>query len=393
MKTVKILIFIIMCFGFDNTYAQSTLQVRGLTDLVAQGDDDKLYLNQTFVNDSNFDALRARIFIEGGTERTNVFIQTLFSQRSFMPFRLYGAYLMHRVFEEREVFLEAGLIPVHDGVWAPNTYSNKNPLIGIPMGYYWKTTMSAYQMPVDIDQVVSMKGQGQAGFEYADSSGVRGRQRHSAPVIYDNCWNLGAYSIGVLNNFEYALGVTVGAPADPVQTTDTNENISVHAKMGYAITPGLQVHLSGAIGAYMSNDVAPYLPAGKTVNDYLQRLLIGSVQWQWRYLETVGEFIWNTFDTPVYSDPLHSTSFWVQGVYKFRPGWYVAVRYDDMRFMDVQTSAGVESWDQDIYRVESGIGYNVSRELITKFVIQQTNTGDGWQSENLVPAIQASFAF
>ena len=253
--------------------------------------------------------------------------------------------------------------------------------------------MHAYQMPVDIDQVVSMKGLGQTGFEYADSAGVRGRARHSAPVIYDNCWNLGAYSLGVVKNFEYAVGVTVGAPADPVQTTDTNNNLSVHGKAGYAITPGLQVHVSAAFGAYMSEDVAPYLPAGKSVNDYFQRLLVGSVQWQWQHFETVGEFMWNTFDTPVYSDPLRSTSLWVQGIYKFRPGWYAAVRYDDMRFMEVQTSTGGEPWDQDIYRVETGIGYNVSRELLTKFVIQQTNTGNGWQSENLVPAIQASFAF
>lgn len=393
MKTLlSIFVFVILCFGFQNSFAQSTIEIRGIVDIVGQGKDEILYLNYTNVNDSNFDALRARLFVEGGTERTHIFLQTLFSQGSFVPFRLYGAYLMHRVLEEKEIYLEAGLIPVHDGIWAPNTYSNKNPLAGIPLAYYWKSNLHSYQMPVDIDQLVSQKGQGQTGVTYADSNGVRGTQYHAAPILYDNCWNYGVYSLGVVKRLEYAAGITLGAPTDPVQSRDTNEDITLHAKVGYAITPGLRMHLSAATGAYLADAVSPYLP-GTTINDYRQNVFIVSAEWQWRYLAMMGEFFWNEFETPIYSETLRNTSAYLQAVYTFHPGWYVAARYDELRFAEVQTSTGVETWDQNLHRWEAGLGYHVSRELLTKLILQQTDEGEGWTSEYFVTAVQVSFAF
>jgi hypothetical protein len=395
MKTTLkwLIVFAILCAGFTNGFSQSKIEVSGLIDIVGQGSDDILYLNHTFVSDSNFDPLRARLFIEGGNGRTQIFIQTLFSQESVKPFRLYGAYLLHRALEQRDIYLEVGLIPIHDGIWAPNTYSDKNPLVGIPLAHYWKTTVHSYQMPVDIDQVVSEKGNGQLGISYSDINGIRGKAWHSAPVLYDNCWNYGAFSLGTFGRFEYAAGITVGAPADPVQSTDSNQSLAVLARVGSAVTPGLRFHLSGATGAYLADDVTPYLPAGATVNDYMQNLFIVSGQWQWRHFDFMGEFFWNQYETPVYADGLHNTSLYVQGAWKFYPGWYFAARYDEMRFEEVTTSSGTETWDQNVHRVESGIGYHVSRELLTKLVVQTTDVGGGFTSDKTVLAAQLSFAF
>jgi hypothetical protein len=386
-------VFVIICLGAHNTFAESSIRIRGLVDLIGQSHDDKLYLNNTNISDSNFDPLRARLFIEGGTDRTQVFIQTLFSQQSFNEFRLYGAYLMHRVVESKEVYLEAGLIPIHDGIWAPHTYSDKNPLVGIPMAYYWKTNMHSYQMPLDTDHLVSQKGKGQTGVAYMDGGNVRGKFWHAAPVLYDNCWNYGVFSLGVVGKFEYAAGVTLGAPADPVQSTDSNNDIALHGKIGYAVTPGFRIYLSAATGAYLGDDVTPFLPQGKTINDYRQNLVIASADWQWQHLSVMSEFFYNAFETPLTTDALTNTSFYVQGVYKFKPGWQLAARYDEMRFGDVTTTAGSTTWDQNIHRYEAGVGYHVSRELLTKLVVQHTDEGDGWKSDNFIPALQVSFSF
>ena len=115
IATTAALAYAILAFlGIEAPRAQGNIRVSGLVDIVAHSDDDMLYLNQTNLRDSNFDPLRARLFIEGGTENTQVFLQTLFSQESFSRFRLVGAYLLHRVTDSPRLYFEAGLIPTHD---------------------------------------------------------------------------------------------------------------------------------------------------------------------------------------------------------------------------------------------------------------------------------------
>lgn len=374
-----------------NALAQSAIQLRGLVDIVAGNDDDYRYYNTVNTNDSNFDALRARLFVEGSRGQTSVYLQFLVSPESYNAYRFYGGYVMHRVFEERNLFLEAGLIPIHDGIWASHTYSNKNPLVGIPLAQYWKSTMSATMMPVDLDQVLSMRGRGQEGFVYADSSGVRGYRYATAPIVYDNCWNYGAFTLGTLGSFEYALGVTLGAPAAAIQGSDSNENLTWHGKVGYAFMPGLKLWLSGARGAYLDRAVAPYLPAGKTVNDYYQNLLMLSGDWQWSRLSVMGEVYFNHFDTPVRDTGLSNESAFVQAVCSIAAGVEVAARYDRMTFEEVAASTGdVMSWDENLQRWEGGVGYHVTRELFLKAVVQATQGDGDWE---VIPAFQASFSF
>jgi hypothetical protein len=371
--------------------AQGSVQVRGLIDIVGTHLTDDRYLNTVNTNDSNFDALRSRLFVEGQRGNTSVYLQFLVSPESYNTFRFFGGYLMHRVLADRNIFLEAGLIPLQDGIWASHTYSNKNPLIGIPMAQYWKTSMSATMIPTDLDQLLAMRGRGQHGFVYADSNGVRGKPYATSPIVYDNCWNYGAFSLGTVGRVEYAVGVTVGAPAAAVSGSDTNDDLTLHAKVGYAVTPGFKVWVTGVRGAYLDRVVQDYLPAGKSVNDYYQKLFIVSADWKvWR-LSFMGEAYLNHFDTPIRPEGLSNHSYYVQGVYSPLPGWDVAVRYDTMLFEDVVSGAGeVVTWDKDYRRVEGGVGYHVSRDLFLKGVVQATGDDEEWTA---IPALQVSFSF
>lgn len=376
-----------------NALAEGTLQVRGLIDIV--GSDDRAYRDYNTFNtdDSNFDALRARLFVEGSRGPTSVYLQFLVSPESYNVYRFFGGYVMQRLFDQRNVFLEAGLIPSHDGVWASHTYSNKNPLISIPMSQYWKTSLTAFSVPTSLDQLLSMRGKGQTGVVYKDSTGaVRGKYYASSPILYDNCWNYGLFSLGTLGRVEFSAGVTLGAASASVQGSDTNENLAVHGKIGYAFTPGLKMWLSATRGAYFDRVVTPYLPAGKTSNDYFQNLWGVSGDWKVWQLWFMGEYWWNHWDTPVRSNGLDNRSYYVQGVYSFIPGWDAAVRYDAMRFNKVTNSAGVDvTWDAPVDRWETGINYHVTRELVVKGVAQFTRVDqEDWE---LVPAVQASFAF
>ena len=120
--------------------------------------------------------------------------------------------------------------------------------------------------------------------------------------------------------------------------------------------------------------------------------LVGvSADWRWWQLWFMGEYFWNEFETPIYAGGLKNQSYYVQAVYTMVPGWDLAVRYDAMRFDEVENSAGESlTWDQNVDRVEAGLGYHLSRELFLKGVGQFTRAGEDWE---LIPAIQASFAF
>jgi hypothetical protein len=373
--------------------AEGNVQVRGLIDMVAGDDRDYRNYNTFNTNDTNFDGLRARLFVEGNRNNTSVYLQFLVSPESYSTYRFYGGYVMQRLFDQRNVYVEAGLIPVQDGIWASHTYSNKNPLIGIPMAQYWKTSLTAFSVPTSLDQLLSMRGKGQYGVAYKDSLGsVRGEYYAASPILYDNCWNYGLYSLGTLGRVEFAGGVTLGAASASVQGADSNENLAVHGKIGYAFTPGLRFWLSGTRGAYFDRVVSPYLPKGKTANDYYQNLVGLSGTWNVWLVSFMGEYWWNHWDTPVRSNGLDNQAYYVQAVYSFVPGWDAAVRYDAMRFNTVTNSAGQDvTWDAPVDRWETGIDYHVTRELVVKGVTQFTRIDN--TSWDLIPAVQASFSF
>jgi len=392
MTLAPFIIAIMLVATVNDLRADGTTAIRGLVDFVGQGQDDLRFLNTVNTADSNFDPLRARLFIDGARDNTQVHIQFLLSQMSRSQTRLFGAYLLHRIFDDREIYAEVGLVPGHVGIWAANTYSDKNPLISVPLAYFWKSNLHSRQMPTDIDQMLAARGQGQTGIAYADSNGLRGTPYGTATVLYDNCWNYGAFSLGAVGNFEFAAGITYGTPGVPVASTDTNDNFALNGKVGYVVAPGWKAWVSGSTGAYLADDVIAYLPEGKTPNDYRQTLLGVSSDWKWQNLHAMGEVFFNHFDTPLRDDGLSSRSFYVQGAYTLYTGWELAARYDEIRYERIAGSGEEISWDRDVARIETGVVYRISRDLRLKAVVQATDIGTGY-GDNVIPAGQLTFSF
>lgn len=374
--------------------AESDLKLGGLVDLVGHGNRTSVYLNRSMYGLTNFDNLHVRVFAEGGSERTRAFLQFLISDVGSSNFRFYGGYVQHRLFEGREMYLEAGKIPVHEGTWAPRTYSDKNPLLGVPFAYYYKSTLPSRQVPRDLDQVLAQRGRGQASVNYTNTDGSpRGAAGPSLQMLYDNCWDYGAYLLGAGTRFDYAFGITTGAPAAPVPGPDTNRQPSVHAKVGFAPVAALKLHVSAAHGAYLGDDVQAYLPSGASARDYEQTLWGLSAEWGWRHLTVYSEVFRNHFDTPVRPAGLASTAWYLEGAYTLHPGWYTAARYDVMRFDEVPTSTGMQTWDENVQRLEAGFGHHLTRELLVKAVAQVYARDDGWEWKSMLPAVQVSFRY
>jgi len=283
---------------------------------------------------------------------------------------------------------------VHEGTWAPRTYSDKNPLLGVPFAYYYKSTLPYRMVPLDLDQLLSQRGNGQSGVYYTNSDGSpRGTPWSPLPILYENCWDYGAYLMGAGARFDWAFGLTMGSTGAPVTGPDTNGDIGVHAKLGYAPLPGLGLHVSAARGAYMWDEVNQWLPTGKRARDYAQTVFGASAEYGWRRLTVHSEIFHNDFETPVYADGLDALSWYAESSYKFLPGWYVAGRYDAMLFSEVPSVSGPVTWDQNIERVEAGLGYHATRELLVKAVGQVYRRDAGWEWKSLLPGVQVSFRY
>lgn len=374
--------------------ARAQFETKGLIDVVVADDDHARYLNWPRTGDSATDPLHTRIFFEGGSERTRAFVQLLLRDTSAARIRLYGAYFLHQVFEQHTFFVQAGKIPTPQGTWGPRTYSDQNPLIGVPMMYVWQSTLPTTQMPQDLDALVAAKGTGPfATLFYDESDQVRGAGGPNMLILYDNCWNDGIAALGIARGFEYQIAATTGSAGAPINGVDDNDDIALHARLGWAPIPEVVLRLSWSRGAYLSRGVQPFLPTGKSVNDYRQQLWMASVELSRGRWVFNGEGVVNHYDTPLTSESLSSWSAYADVAWKFAVGWTAALRYDTLRYGEVATSQGKTSWDQDVARWEAGVAYDVTRDFVLKAVVQTTDLGEGFEGETTIPALQAVVRF
>ena len=355
--------------GLAGPARASDVQVRGLLDLAETTEGAALTLNRLNRGDSPFDAYRLRLFVEGKAgDQFDVFTQLMLNDAT-NPY-VFGAYVSFTPDPQRDLHVVAGKIPSVLGTYAHRTYSNKNPLIGAPLLYQYHTTLRMDQIPATADVLEQNAGRGQYGISYtASGSPFRGM-----PIVYDNCWDFGVVLKGSERPFEYALGFTNGTPSTMAAAEDFNGGKTVLGRVGFTPFTGALVGVSGARGPYLSDAVKPLLPAGHAVGDYLQELVMGDAELEFEHLELRGEAYHNTFQSPFLGD-LVTRGYYVEGKYTLPCGLYGAARWERMDFSSITNSEGESyPWDANRTRLEAGLGYRVSRGVLTKVVYQRNLT-------------------
>jgi hypothetical protein len=342
------------------------LKWRGMADLVAAEASDAFQYNVLTRMDGPFDPFRLRVFAESRIDdRLQVFSQLVFDDASNTY--VDGAYVMYTPEPGRDLHVIAGKLPWAIGTFGPRTYSNKNPLIGTPLMYQYHSSLVWYDLPPDRDRLLSAAGTGQSGVNYNGyAMGV------GMPIVDDSYWDVGVTLLGTLQRFEYSLGVTSGTPSWASTSKDDNSGKTVLGRIGFAPIPAVRVGVSGAYGPYLHDDLNAVMPAGRDVNDYHQELAMADLEVLLGRLELRAEGVHNVWQTPTVGD-LHVTSGYGEAKLSFGSGLFLAGRWDAERFGDVSDSLGVKHpWDLDVTRIESGIGYRVTRETTVKLIYQRT---------------------
>jgi hypothetical protein len=382
----------VAALGFASAAGAADFSFHGLLDLAVAPRGDAFEANRLTRGDNPFDAYGLRLFVEGTVAtKFAVFSQVVLSDGTdqHAPY-VDGAYVQYSPSAETDFHLVAGKMPWLLGTYAPRTYSNRNPLIGKPMMYQNHTTLQWSAAPQNADALLAQAGKGNDAFTYKPG----GFATVGMAVVDDSYWDFGAMLTGSARPLEYALGFANGTPGWGSTAQDDNDGKSVLGRIGLAPLPGLRVGVSGSYGPYLANWV--WVPAGRTVNDYNQDLVMADLEFLAGHSELRAEGYQNVWQTPTVGD-LRVAGFYVEGKQTLLAGLYAATRYEQMRHSDLRASSGnLQPWDRDRDRIEAGFGYRMDRGVLMKAVYQRnTERGDvsAAQATHDLYAAQLSLSF
>ena len=284
--------------------------------------------------------------------------------------RLSALFARVRPFPEKAFDIQVGVVPPVFGAFSRSAYGTSNPLIGLPLGYQYVTSLRADALPASADALLARRGQGwrvryTVGNTAAD---------HGVPLV-DGLRNpLGVEVHTVVRAVEMSAAATTGSLSVPdSQIVGSSPQLSGRIAVRPAF--GLVVGASASRGKFFSSSLVDSLgPTAETgINE--QRALGFDAEYARGYWIVRAEGILSTWRLPqldVWSadGSLRAFAFDLEGRYRIRPGLYAAARVDRLDFNDVCGTTGCQSWDAPVRRVEVGGGYSIRRNVVVKGVYQ-----------------------
>ena len=343
-------LLMIVAVVFVSESATAQLKIAGLFSMVARNHDAQIQSNTTNFGITPFDGVYGRVFMDGTiSDRLSAFVQWF--AHSYDGAFFYGAYV--RYDHTPNLHLEAGLIPVPVGLWAPRTYADKNPLVSVPAIYQYKTSLDPWgELQTSPESILEQRG-----------------LNESAPVLYDFCWNTGVHGYASHGQFDFGIALLNGSLGVPRREVVYSRPAgAIH--INWVPSPFATVGGWVADGPWMSPHFEPGLPAGKVVEDYHQLTAGALLQASAGHAELNVELILNRFEHPYLGD-LENVGGYADIKYSFATRWWGAARLDALSFSELESSGSEgEKWDYPLTRFEVGLGRRLSERAIMKGVAQ-----------------------
>ncbi len=351
--------------------ASADVAISGLADFVARNGEDDIS-NVTFRGTSNLDDARVRLFLDAEVEENvQLFTQVMIS--SYGDFFLYGLYARFEEVAGSPVNVHVGVIPSPIGNWGPRTYSDRNPLVGVPLIWNAHTTLNPGREQTSVEALRTTE-----------------RDRFGLPILYDNCWNAGLELWGQAGPFDWSVAALHGSPSSPARERVRDVPTGT-ARLAWAENPEMVVGVSGFVGPYFQDD-----SAGLTSGDPEDHLTAGAgvdLAWTHRHLEVHGEVmhsVWEHPDLP----RLGATGGYVEAKYKILTRWYAAARFGFLEPTEVPFPTGGErAWDYGQRRVEAGVGFRAGRRITLKGVVQANRWPEAEELDRTHVLVQLSGGF
>ncbi|MCH7689601.1 MAG: hypothetical protein IIA17_00975 [candidate division Zixibacteria bacterium] len=375
-------ISVVLALFLCSSSAFAQMQVSGLSDILFKNAEEKDVTNLTFLGFSNFHSLRTRLFFDGTIDRDVYFFAQILVD-NLTGFQLYAAYARFQNLSGPKLNLQLGLIPATIGSFAPRTYSDKNPLVGVPLLYNFHTAINPRSL-------------GSSGTLAELSAAKDARSRGGLPVIYDACWNTGIEIYGSAGNLDYSFGILSGSVSKPT-VDQTKEIPQFTSRFVYNFGPGLKFGASAYYGPYLFEEIFGEGDILENTqfrsSDFINAGIGYELYYAKRYLEIFSEAFYSTWEYPGLPD-LDLISGYFEFKYKFRPRWYIAGRFGLSEPAEIETAPGIsEKWDYPLKRYEFGLGYKALRKMTIKLVTQINRFDQIDSFDNQLIALQISSVF
>ncbi|MFC1650178.1 hypothetical protein ACFL2X_01270 [Candidatus Latescibacterota bacterium] len=363
-RTVCIICLLsLMSFAFSPAVS-AQINLSALTTLGYTGLDSDSNINTMHRHDDPFDPLRISLFMDSQiSPEISVFLEFLWDAGipptggGTKP-RINGAYAVLSPFQTETVNFKVGYIPLPFGTWAPRTYADRNPLIGVPLFQHYITSLKGGELALSTDDLKTWRDSGN-GF---------------LTVAYDACWPYGVEAFGFFSKYEYSIAVTKETMSNP--GAYMNDGVQYVGRFGARPVIGLRLGVSAEYGSYLGADSAG-LPSGTKLEDVFQKAVGFDIHYSIAHTRIYSEFIRNLWENPNLSDDIGCTSWYAEVQQIILPGFYGAVRFDQMLFDSFEDSSGKSfNWDNNINRTEAGFGYFLNKDAQIKLVWQHNAIDD-----------------
>ncbi|HUL76277.1 MAG TPA: hypothetical protein VL691_03360 [Vicinamibacteria bacterium] len=336
-------------------------------------------LDQGWFNYSDYELNTLRLFrLDLAAEaRLASFASVLFEARTdnLRAPQVYALYLRLRPWADREIDLQAGLVPPVFGAFARRRYAYENPLPSLPLAYQYLTSLREDAVPARAEDLVALRGHGwQVRYPVGSPDPAPG-----LPLVSGERWDAGLELRVGREPLSLALAITQGTLCYPL-VRDENGGKQVSGRLAWTPSPSLVAGISGASGEFLSREVDQVLPA-RAQGTYRQKALGLDVQWSAGYWIVRGEAVWSRWNLPaldatLIEDPLDALGVYGEVRRKLGPGLYAAGRAERLAFSGIESVLGRMAWDAPVTRVEAGAGWSPVRHLLLK-ASWQHNWRDG----------------
>ncbi len=164
----------------------------------------------------------------------------------------YALYLRIRPWIDRPFDIQAGRVPPTFGAFGRHAYSTDNLLIGYPLAYQYLTSLRADALPVNADELLSMRGRGWLSqFSLGSRDPAAG-----LPLVTAFRWDTGVQVHAAAGPMvDATAAVTTGTLSNPL-FADDNSGRQIAGRLSVHPLAGLLIGASAARGPFVSNTAA-----------------------------------------------------------------------------------------------------------------------------------------
>jgi hypothetical protein len=286
-----------------------------------------------------------------------------------------------------------GEVRLDHGALSRTAYGESNLLIGQPLAYQYLTSIHTDALPRTTDDLLRMRGRGWlSSFPIGNTAPGPG-----LPIINTSRWDTGVQAHGIKGMFEMTGSITSGSLSDP-RFRDNNEGRQIAGRLVARPIVSTSIGLSASQGAWLNRTLEDELANGAEYERSNQVAFGADAEFSRGPFLARGEVIRSSWAMPNITtlhlpEPINAWSTLIEGRYKIAPGLYVAMRGDRLRFNTITGDRGTRGWDAETWRIETGVGYSLTRNLLLKGAFQKNNRDGGLVRHDSFFAGQVTYWF